>query len=128
MGPEFDFAYWIGASNGAGQWRWRSNDEPLTFHMWVSKWMGWVNEIETNSCALIDTSESNQWMFWPCANNFYMTGRRHNVKTHIGFVCEKESKRAKGTKSKNKKKDRKRRHKKKGRRRNWHRRHSTRFL
>lgn len=129
IGAEFDFAYWIGATNraGQGQWKWESTGEPLNFQMWVSKWSGWVDEIESPSCALIDTSESHQWMFWPCAKDFFMTGKRHTVQTKIGFICEKESKRARKNKNQSKKDKRRRKQRRKGRR-NFHRRHWRKYL
>lgn len=129
MGPEFDYAYWIGATNRAGQaqWKWEASGRPLNFQLWVSKWSGYVDEIESPSCALIDTSESHQWMFWPCAKDFFMTGKRHTISTKIGFICEKESMRARNNKSKSKKEKRRRRQRRKGRR-NFHRRHWRKFL
>lgn len=120
-------AYWIGATNrlGKGNWRWESNSEPLTFATWVTRWSSWVDAIESPSCALIDGSESFQWMFWPCDNNFFMTGRRRSKRSGIGMICEKESPRS-SRKNRHSKTKRKRRHRKKGRRNL--RRHWRRFL
>lgn len=95
--------------------------------MWISQWNGWIDEVASPSCALIDTVELNQWMFWPCDNNFFITGKKRTTRVGIGLICEKESPRP-SRQGRNPKSKRRRRIRKKNRR-NWQKmRHWRRYL
>lgn len=113
-------AYWLGGTNrkGRGLWEWDGSSQPMEFTLWVSHWSSWAYEIDSGSCTVLDAGEFNQWMFWPCQNNFYMGGEKHDKKTGIGIICEKRSPRL-SRKIRHRKHKRRRRQKRKGKRRRW---------
>lgn len=113
-------AYWLGGTNrkGRGLWEWEGSSQAMKYTLWVSQWSSWAYEVDSGSCTVLDTGESNQWMFWPCQNNFYMGGDRHEMKTGIGIICEKRSPRS-NKKIRHRKHKRRRRQKRKGRRSRW---------